>query len=306
MLSQAGEDAHSSRLTADNMASALPSGPVLSSLKHRWNRVNLQRFQFGTHILDMPAMSDHVLSLQLGGPVLIDVQKEIGGRERRWFEVGQMNLIPAGQECKHSLSGRSDVLIVHLQPDLVGELYHEIYDRDPSNLVLIPRLAYPDESVNRLCSLLMAEAESGSSDAALMAETLGRALSVHLLRHHSNVSTPRPESKCSIPSGRLRKVTDYMRTHMDENLCGAELAQLIGLSQSQFARAFRAATGLPPHRYLLGLRIERAKHLLERTEAAIIDIASKCGFEQPSHFATMFRQHVGMSPRCWRASRRSC
>ena len=306
MLSPLGKDGLCSRLTADSLASMLPSEPVLSSLKHNWNRVNLQRFQFGTHILDMPAMRDHVVNLQLGGPVLIDARKEVGCRERRWFEAGQMNLIPAGQECRQTLNGRSDVLIVHLQSDLMSELYQELYDRDPSNLVLTPRLAYSDENVSRLCSLLMTEAERDSADAACMAETLGRALGIHLLRHHSNVSTTRPEKNCSIPNGRLRKVTDYMRAHMDENLCGVELAKLSGLSQSQFARAFRGATGSPPHRYLLGLRIERAKQLLERTDAAIIDIALKCGFEQPSHFATMFRQFVGMSPRCWRAYRRSC
>ena len=59
------------------------------------------------------------------------------------------------------------------------------------------------------------------------------------------------------------------------------------------------------HRYLVGLRIERARALLEQTDMPITLICLRCGFEQPSHFATIFRARTGFSPRAWRRARQS-
>ena len=96
-----------------------------------------------------------------------------------------------------------------------------------------------------------------------------------------------------------------MRSSLDEDLPLSRLAETSGLSPSQFVRAFRGATGQPPHRYLVGLRVERARALLEQTDMPVTSIGVRCGFEQPSHFATSFRAMTGFSPRAWRQARRS-
>ena len=85
----------------------------------------------------------------------------------------------------------------------------------------------------------------------------------------------------------------------------SRLAGTVGLSRSQFVRTFRDATGVPPHQFLRGLRIEKARELLEQTDLPVIEVALNCGFGQPGHFATAFRGATGMSPRAWRQARRS-
>ncbi len=77
------------------------------------------------------------------------------------------------------------------------------------------------------------------------------------------------------------------------------------MSPSQFVRAFRVTTGQPPHRYLVGLRVEQARALLEQTDLPVTVTDLRCGFEQPSHFATSFRARTGFSLRAWRQERRS-
>ena len=129
-------------------------------------------------------------------------------------------------------------------------------------------------------------------------------LVTQLLRRHSNFAHRPPEKLPPIHSARLRRVLDYMQTHVQDPIRLDELAALSGLSTSHFARAFRAAVGEPPHRHLLGLRLRRACDLLERTTVPIIEVAFLSGFESPNHFATMFRKAVGMSPRSWRVARR--
>lgn len=290
-------------LTPDGLAGLLPGGSVLTSGERRWDHMTVQRFRFNNHFIDVPPMRDHVIALQFGGPVLMEAAIGNGRHERRWFERGQINLIPAGQESRRFMKGPSAVLTIHISPALVDEVYEEVFDRDPGRLALSSPLATADPTIQRIGPLLEAEAANGGPGTGLMAETLGRALALHVLRHHSNVASRLAEKPCAFPIGRLRRVIDHMRAHLDEDLPLVELARLGGLSQSQFARVFREAVGEPPHRYLVGLRIERGRHLLESTRMSVIEIGMACGFQQPTHFATMFRKLTGMGPCAWRLAR---
>ena len=76
----------------------------------------------------------------------------------------------------------------------------------------------------------------------------------------------------------------------------ARLAQVSGVSADHFAHAFRQAFGIPPHRYLLTRRIERATALLRDTELSITDIAFQTGWESLGTFGRTFRDITGESP----------
>lgn len=294
-----------SPLSPAEIADALPSRPVLSSSGKGWKRITLQRWQSGTAQVSFPGFRDHVLTLQLGGPTLVDNKLEGGRRERYWCEKGQVNLLPAGHPVSQEMKGSSDVLLIHLAPELVAEVAEEVFDRDPALVSLRRFAAMEDARLRDFFLLFLIEAKLGGSGAALMVESLGRAFALQLLRQHSNLSRHANERAATVPVGRLRRIIEFMREHLDQPLSLAQLAALTELSQSQFARAFRNATGQPPHRYLIGLRIESAKELLKHTDLSVIEIGLRCGFEYPSHFATTFQKAVGTTPRNWRVVCRS-
>ena len=75
-------------------------------------------------------------------------------------------------------------------------------------------------------------------------------------------------------------------------------ASVCGLSARHFARAFRQSTGLSPHRWLMQLRIERARELLAARDFSLTEIALACGFADQSHFRRVFTATTGMSPAC--------
>ena len=152
---------------------------------------------------------------------------------------------------------------------------------------------------------MLVEAEQPGTGTELMMQSLTRALGLHLLRFHSNLAPQPPGSAPSLPAPRLHRVIEQMRSNLDEDLPLDRLAETSGLSPSQFVRAFRGATGQPPHRYLVGLRVEHARALLEQTDLPVTVIGLRCGFEQASHFATSFHARTGLSPRAWRQERRS-
>ena len=85
----------------------------------------------------------------------------------------------------------------------------------------------------------------------------------------------------------------------------AEVAESCGLSAGHFARAFRATTGLPPHRWLVRRRVERAQELLEVSNLSLSEIALTCGFFDQSHLTRVFRSVAGASPGAWRRQRRA-
>ena len=74
------------------------------------------------------------------------------------------------------------------------------------------------------------------------------------------------------------------------------LASLSGVSEAHFSRSFKEAFGLPPHRYLLTRRIERAKAFLRDTEQPIIDIAFQTGWSSLGTFGRVFKDVTGESP----------
>jgi AraC-like DNA-binding protein len=85
----------------------------------------------------------------------------------------------------------------------------------------------------------------------------------------------------------------------------ATLAAACGLSRSHFAHAFRATTGVPPHKWLLLHRVRHACEMMERTDTCLAEIAHSCGFADQSHFSRTFRSVMGNSPAVWRRERRS-
>ncbi len=303
MLTCENLNGDSTRLTPIALASLLPTQPVLSSGSGNWKDLVLQRYKQPPAKLDVPGMRDHLLILHLAGPVMIE-HLEGGARQKCWYPSGYMNLLPAGQPVSRVLNGRTDTLCMHIAPDLLAEVAEQAYDVDPARAYLVPQLAMPDESLHRIGRLLLTEAETGLPATRLMAQSLGCALALHLLRCYSNLGTAKPERPHPIPGGRLKRVIAHMREHLDEDLTLAQLSSVSGLSQSQFTRAFREATGHPPHRFLITMRCERARELLEQTSLSVIEIGMQCGFERPNHFATIFRKVTGMSPRAWRIARR--
>ena len=79
------------------------------------------------------------------------------------------------------------------------------------------------------------------------------------------------------------------------------LARVSGVSEAHFARSFKQAFGLPPHRYLLTRRIERAAALLRDTDLPITEIAFVTGWESLGTFGRTFRDITGENPGAIRA-----
>lgn len=103
-----------------------------------------------------------------------------------------------------------------------------------------------------------------------------------------------------------RRAKTIIEERLAHNLSLAEVARECGLSVSQFARAFKRTTGMPPHRFLLERRMERARQLLVTSQQPLAAVADACGFADQSHFTKVFRKVQGRSPGAFRATGNRC
>ena len=130
----------------------------------------------------------------------------------------------------------------------------------------------------------------------LFVQGIAQSLALHLVRTYPVASHPPPSRRGGMPAFRLRQVTALLEAHLDENLPLARLAQAAGYSPFHFSRLFKQTTGFAPSRYLIRLRMARARRLLRETTGSMIEIGLEVGYPSPSHFAHAFQREVGVTP----------
>jgi AraC-like DNA-binding protein len=162
-----------------------------------------------------------------------------------------------------------------------------------------------DRNVSAILNHLWNEASAGNLAWRLATESAVVTLGVALLRAKARLErTPGRASVERACDWRVRRVMERMEAEIESDVGLRELASGVGLSPSHLSAVFVAAAGVPPRRWLLCRRVERARELLTRTRRNITDIALSCGFSSSQHFSTVFKAQEGCTPTDFRNSRR--
>ena len=151
----------------------------------------------------------------------------------------------------------------------------------------------------RLSSLLAAvnsERVAGFPSGRLFLDSVEQALAVALVNGYAVRHRPARTYRGGLSPARLRRVKEFVHAKLEDELSLRELAQSVGLSTAHFSEMFRKSMGETPHRFVLRLRVERAKEMLRVAESRVLDVAIACGFKTQQHFARVFRQLCGTSP----------
>ena len=98
----------------------------------------------------------------------------------------------------------------------------------------------------------------------------------------------------------IQKVIAFLRTQYNKDFSFKDVAKIANFSPYYFIRVFKEATGKTPHEYLLDIKIEKAQELLRLKKYNITEICFLCGFNNISHFTTVFRKKVGVTPSHYR------
>jgi transcriptional regulator GlxA family with amidase domain len=121
------------------------------------------------------------------------------------------------------------------------------------------------------------------------------------LRHtadpkHSQLKTVRG----GLTGRQLGRIKELVNVHISKEITISELANLVGLSQFHFVRAFKHSVGLSPYQYVLSQRISVAKEMLSKGDLPITDVALAVGFSDVSQLNRAFRKLIGITPTAFR------
>ena len=121
-------------------------------------------------------------------------------------------------------------------------------------------------------------------------------LAIYIAENYRNIAAQRPDYRGGLPIARLRKIEDYVRAHLAENISIETLAELAELNPFHFSRVFKQTTGTTPLQFVTRERMLQARQLIRETSRSLIEIGLEVGYTSPSHFAQAFRRTVGVPP----------
>jgi AraC-like DNA-binding protein len=197
--------------------------------------------------------------------------------------------------------GPSDALHLHVPEILIAECTRDIEDHPPHRLGADTALAR-DPTIERLARTLLGANDIDAPLGQTYVDYIGIAIVARLLGAGQSGNGSERRKMAGLAKWRLKRAIDYVEAHLAEPLSLADVASATGLTRMHFAAQFRAATGLRPHEYMLRRRIERAQEFLLRDKTSVVDIALSVGFQNQSHFTTVFKRFVGQPPQAWRRS----
>ncbi|MEO8371112.1 MAG: AraC family transcriptional regulator [Candidatus Solibacter sp.] len=191
-------------------------------------------------------------------------------------------------------------LVFYLPRTALDAMASEAGVARPDDLRHRPGTSVDDPVVCHLLSSLrplIAEPKQANS---LFLDHVVLAMTAHMASAYGGLKKDAGIPRGGLASWQERRAKELMGASLNEKLSLSRLAMECGLSARHFARAFRLSTGMPPHRWLVRLRVERAKELLQTRALSLVDVAMFSGFADQSHFTRVFKAVVGVPPDAWR------
>lgn len=243
----------------------------------------------------------HTLSVYLKGAG--HCVRRQGSRSIGSNSTSSVCLMPASLTSDWHVQGPISLLHFYFNDAHLQQLVGEVWDREGKGLRLDEvDFAQDPLLIQLFCSTLSQSNWHDPLDRLALDSATQTAL-LHTVRHYAQRRLPELRPSGGLAPWRLKRVVEFIETHLDQPLSLTELAQVTGLSDFHFARMFKHSTGHAPHRYVLLRRLLRARRLLEQQQPGITDIALQCGFSSASHFSNRFRAETGTTPSKYRASR---
>ena len=237
------------------------------------------------------AAGTHLVILHRDGPVT--VRRGQGKLTRaRQVPAGGLFIHPAGRDLTVELGGALSTVHLYISDDLMQDAAGG--DRP---VELAEELGTSDRLLEQLVLSMDETLRHWEPAARTYLDQLGSMVAAQLVRcHGSGVDSVDDRPVGGLGDCQFAAVRGLMEERLAEPVSLAELASVAGLSVSQFGRQFKARTGLAPHRFLLGLRVDHACRLLRTDTSPIAEIAVRCGFSHQEHLTRVRRAHLDTTP----------
>lgn len=187
---------------------------------------------------------------------------------------------------------------LHLDRSIVDDFLNETASLPPMSAMINAA----DPGLSSIARMVFSELAVGTAPTQLAWDTCGAMLALRLVQLQTR-SAPRQISR-GLPAWRLKRVTDYLMSHLSDDVPLADVAAVADLSPHHFCRAFKQTTGLSPNAWLTARRMERAQALMAaHPKLGLTEIALCVGYQSQAAFGTAFKRVCGATPSQWRRER---
>jgi AraC family transcriptional regulator len=243
---------------------------------------------------DTVVLNQHFLSLNVDtNPLTLEVKGSHGFR--RYIVPPQTVWIcPASDPISLHVNSTFSYVRMSIDAPHLDRLLGQPDDASPVRLRRMFGVAVPQ--ITHLMKTLRAEADNQNPGGLAVVDAVTTALG-HLLVQHVGIDQPRPvRLRGGLSSAARRRTLELIDAQLDSRLTIDMLAREAGLSVAHFSRAFRETMGRAPHQYLLSMRLEKARRLLDGPSVNLSDIAHRTGFADQAHFTRLFKRAYGITP----------
>jgi AraC family transcriptional regulator len=269
-----------------------PVGTLAPSSTFLVERFDLENMVWQTHLA-----TDHLLMLCLK-PAITWASERDKTLNQITLSAGQVGFNSRWVPTSVRSHGPTSQLWVRVADSTLMGVTHN--STKNGRLEFLPTPVIVDDRLTNLLYALESERKRGYPAGSLYIDGIELALATMLVHSYSVFPQKSPRTHGGLGSLRIRQTVEFMYANLDRPPTLRALAKCARLCPSQFSAQFRASTGVTPTRYMLRLRIERAKQLLRSSRLSVLEIGMTVGFDNQQHFATVFRRLAGISPSVYR------
>ena len=241
---------------------------------------------------------DHIVALQLK-PIPF-IEQFFGKRKvsSGAYPIGGVSAIALQEEPAVLLPNPFDALVLYVPQAALDEIAYA------HRAARVEQLVWPqgalDSIVHHLGQALVSSLERPLHASKIFLDHVSQALNTHFVYSYGGVKISASQFRGGLSSRQVRRATELLEAHLDGNIALQRVAEACELSVSHFARAFKQTFRIPPYRWLIERRVDKARELMTNSRLPLADIAIRCGFADQSALNRSFKRMHGVPPGTWR------
>lgn len=269
-----------------------------------WSHAYLSHAREGAWRRQLGAIANPCIAFNLAGVTRVACRTDAMGRREGVLAPRRFSIIQPDIASEWEICDGAEILLVYLRRE-TWDGVARAHDLDPARCAALPRFCEADPFVEQLCLQMLAtlrDDQRTGARSAIHADYLAHMLIAHLFRLHSSASgglRGGPDMAAAAPAApdaAIRRAIDWIDAELENPLTLDRMAAAADMHPLRFARAFRRALGVPPHRFVVDRRLARARQLLTGSDLPIAEIALATGFSSQSHLTAAFTRAFGLSP----------
>lgn len=280
----------------------VPFQPIMSSADTTWEGFALEQ-HYTPPFIEYPdniKFSGHLIALNLCNEPALLFYRARGAKERvTRIPDGALSISSSPEIVASRQYGESMVFPLLIDNSTMQRVCEDTAgDRQ---IELIQNAAVEDQTLRNLLWAMAEDLRAGCPAGRIFGESLASAIAAYAANKYSVWSARFPKYRDGLPLGCLKNVLEYIHANLDSDLGVAEIARVALISPYHFGKLFKRSTGHTLHQYVLEQRIRKARSLLAFSNKGLAEIAFMVGLANQSHFTTVFKKKLGVTPGYYRS-----